>query len=112
MLLGGLWHGASWTFVLWGAMHGAALIANHLWRERAPAPAQRVLGWGPLAWLLTFLLVCLAWVLFRPTGCRTGDRAVPGDGRAERDRAGKPFAGVDVPYKTDRVLPPAFWSRC
>ena len=33
MLLGGLWHGAGWTFVLWGALHGVYLVVNHLWRE-------------------------------------------------------------------------------
>src|ERR1700749_196502 len=71
MVLGGLWHGASWTFVLWGAMHGVALIVNHQWRERAPAAAQRGLGWGPLAWLLPLLLVVLAWVLFRADGLST-----------------------------------------
>ncbi len=59
MLLGGLWHGANWTFVMWGALHGLALSANHLWRERKfRMPAA-------LAWMLTFSFVTLAWVLFR-----------------------------------------------
>jgi alginate O-acetyltransferase complex protein AlgI len=59
MLLGGLWHGADWTFVIWGALHGVALSANHLWRDRKfGMPA-------PLAWMLTFIFVTLAWVLFR-----------------------------------------------
>lgn len=59
MLLGGLWHGADWTFVMWGALHGVALSANHVWRERrlSMPPA--------LAWTLTFVFVTLAWVLFR-----------------------------------------------
>jgi len=59
MLLGGLWHGADWTFVMWGALHGAALSLNHLWRDRkfTMLPA--------LAWALTFIFVTLAWVLFR-----------------------------------------------
>jgi D-alanyl-lipoteichoic acid acyltransferase DltB (MBOAT superfamily) len=59
MLLGGLWHGADWTFVMWGAFHGVALSANHLWRDRklSMPPA--------LAWMLTFVFVTLAWVLFR-----------------------------------------------
>jgi len=65
MLLGGLWHGAAWTFVLWGALHGAFLIVNHLWnlkyrRESTPGPLARVLGW-----LLTFVCVMIAWVVFR-----------------------------------------------
>jgi D-alanyl-lipoteichoic acid acyltransferase DltB (MBOAT superfamily) len=59
MLLGGLWHGAGWTFVTWGGMHGAALAVNHAWqRVGRPLPV-------PLAWLLTFLFVVLGWVLFR-----------------------------------------------
>ena len=59
MLLGGLWHGAGWTFVIWGGLHGLALAANHLWR-RAGAAMPTVLGW-----LLTFLFVVAAFVIFR-----------------------------------------------
>ena len=65
MLLGGLWHGASWTFVIWGGLHGLYLvlergIANVVpWRFGHRSTAQM-----PRA-LLTFLLVCVAWVFFR-----------------------------------------------
>ncbi len=59
MLLGGLWHGANWTFVVWGGMHGAALAVNHLW-ESAGFRLPRHLGW-----LLTLLFVMVGWVLFR-----------------------------------------------
>jgi alginate O-acetyltransferase complex protein AlgI len=58
MVLGGLWHGAAWTFVLWGAFHGACLVVEHQFRGRVRLPS-----W--LAWLITFNLVVLAWVLFR-----------------------------------------------
>jgi len=68
MLLGGLWHGAGWTFVLWGALHGGYLVINHLWREMV---AERFLRWIP-DWLgaltggaLTFIAVVGAWVVFR-----------------------------------------------
>jgi alginate O-acetyltransferase complex protein AlgI len=59
MLLGGLWHGASWTFVAWGGLHGVALAVNHIWD-----------GWGfrlprPIAWVITLLFVMACWVLFR-----------------------------------------------
>ncbi len=57
MLLGGLWHGASWNFVLWGGYHGALLSA-----ERFFGQAERK---GPLRVVLTFFLVCLGWVFFR-----------------------------------------------
>jgi D-alanyl-lipoteichoic acid acyltransferase DltB (MBOAT superfamily) len=59
MLVGGLWHGAAWTFVLWGAIHGAYLVVNHLWRA-AGLRLPRALGWP-----MTFLAVTVAWVPFR-----------------------------------------------
>jgi alginate O-acetyltransferase complex protein AlgI len=58
MVLGGLWHGAAWPFVLWGAFHGAGLIAEHALGGRLRAP-----GW--LRWLVTFHLIVLGWILFR-----------------------------------------------
>jgi len=66
MILGGLWHGAGWTFVVWGALHGAYLVVNHAWQalrggERAAA-ARKPTFW---AWLLTFLAVVIGWVFFR-----------------------------------------------
>ncbi|HEY5293664.1 MAG TPA: MBOAT family protein [Burkholderiales bacterium] len=65
MLLGGLWHGAGWTFVIWGGLHGLYLVANHGWRE----VQMRWLGGYALprafAQLLTFLAVAVAWVFFR-----------------------------------------------
>jgi alginate O-acetyltransferase complex protein AlgI len=59
MLLGGLWHGANWTFVVWGGLHGVALAVNHLW-SRTGVRLPRVLSWA-----LTILFVIVAWVLFR-----------------------------------------------
>lgn len=58
-LLGGIWHGAGWTFVIWGALHGAGLCVHRLWSDggrRLPKP---------LAWALTFLFVVVGWVFFR-----------------------------------------------
>ena len=58
-VLGGLWHGASWMFVIWGALHGAALAIHRGWQAgggRLPMP---------VAWLLTFLFVNVTWVFFR-----------------------------------------------
>ena len=63
MLLGGLWHGASWNFVIWGGYHGAVLAAERiLWNRRQPNALARL----PLA-ALNFLVVCLGWVFFRAT---------------------------------------------
>jgi D-alanyl-lipoteichoic acid acyltransferase DltB (MBOAT superfamily) len=68
MLLGGLWHGAGWNFLVWGGLHGVYLGINHLWRGwrgnevRASAAGSAAKGFG---WALTFLAVIVAWVFFR-----------------------------------------------
>src|SRR5205814_2239593 len=67
MLLGGLWHGAAWTFVAWGALHGLALAAHRAFRStRAAAWLDGSGAPGRVAsTLLTFLFVVVAWVFFR-----------------------------------------------
>ena len=72
MLLGGLWHGAAWTFVVWGGAHGLALAANAAW-DRAGWRLPRLLGWGS-----TLLFVVLAWVLFRAPDFGTALRVYTG----------------------------------
>jgi alginate O-acetyltransferase complex protein AlgI len=66
MLIGGLWHGAGWTFVAWGAIHGAGLTAERWWKDRPQfvAPAD-TLRRRIAARFVTFHVVCLAWVFFR-----------------------------------------------
>lgn len=59
-LIGGLWHGAGWTFVLWGFMHGVALAVNNLWRKLQPHRLPKIISWA-----LTMLFVNFAWVFFR-----------------------------------------------
>jgi alginate O-acetyltransferase complex protein AlgI len=63
MLLGGLWHGASWNFVVWGALHGGVLVAERLWREYKPKHWGALPGW--LGILVTFHIVLLGWIFFR-----------------------------------------------
>ena len=67
MLLGGLWHGAGWTFIVWGGLHGFYLVINHGWRRFSA-------GWGwtgasiimrCVGWSMTFIAVSIAWVFFR-----------------------------------------------
>ena len=69
MMLGGLWHGAGWTFLLWGALHGAYLVINHGWhaiRRLLGHDLQHSTFWGRvLSRALTFSVVVVAWVLFR-----------------------------------------------
>ncbi len=60
MLLGGLWHGASWTFVFWGGLHGAALVVDKLRPHREHGAIGKALGT-----LLTFAFVSFAWIFFR-----------------------------------------------
>ena len=67
MLLGGFWHGAGWTFIIWGGLHGLYLLINHAWRE---LKARAGFGEGGrvgrlFAGALTFVAVVVAWVFFR-----------------------------------------------
>ena len=65
MLLGGLWHGAAWTFVVWGGLHGLWLATGRFRRERGWAD-DAVRGW--VMWrrrIVTFHIVCFAWIFFR-----------------------------------------------
>src|SRR6476620_163403 len=67
MLLGGLWHGANWTFVVWGAVHGLMLALNHAWRA-IPLSRSLALKKGlaqRVAVAMTFVAVTLAWIPFR-----------------------------------------------
>jgi D-alanyl-lipoteichoic acid acyltransferase DltB (MBOAT superfamily) len=72
MLIAGLWHGPSWNFVLFGALHGVGLVANQIWKKR-----KRKLP-KPLAWLLTFLYVNFAFVFFRAPHLRDALRVLAG----------------------------------
>ena len=64
MLLGGLWHGASWNFVIWGGLHGLALAGTRMW-QRARGERQGSRAWNVIAVVLTFHYVCFAWIFFR-----------------------------------------------
>lgn len=66
MLIGGIWHGAGWAFLLWGALHGFYLMVNHGWRHLTGThPWLRAIISSPIAWLITFVAVVAAWVPFR-----------------------------------------------
>jgi len=95
MLLGGLWHGAGWTFVLWGALHGFYLLVNHGWRhlrQRRQADIiesssgvfakMRLAVFGLLgrgaSHLLTLFAVVVAWVLFRAENMDVAGRVLAG----------------------------------
>ena len=66
MMLGGLWHGISWTFLIWGALHGIALGAVFAWKRRRTVPSPAL--WARLlGGLVTFHFVCFTWIFFRAT---------------------------------------------
>jgi alginate O-acetyltransferase complex protein AlgI len=79
MLLGGLWHGANWTFVLWGGLHGVYLMINHGWialsaRNSTLGRFRRSWAGAAFGFVLTFLAVLVGWVLFRaPNMAVAGD---------------------------------------
>lgn len=71
-VLGGLWHGATWMFVIWGGLHGSALVVHRLWTQlRRPMPAM-------LGWFLTFMFVNITWVFFRAKTLDDAQRVLGG----------------------------------
>jgi alginate O-acetyltransferase complex protein AlgI len=111
MLLGGLWHGAAWTFLIWGGIHGGVLSAERWLRSHVGEPrGWRVPAWA--GWLVTFHVVCLAWVFFRAPDLGTAF-----------DVLGQLGAGGPSPLVTPVVvllvagsvavqaLPPGFWPQ-
>ncbi|MEW6167547.1 MAG: MBOAT family protein [Pseudomonadota bacterium] len=86
MLLGGLWHGANWTFVVWGAWHGMLLAI-----ERACGVTANVKGFSVSRWALTFLLVVIGWVIFRAPDIASA-------GRFYAAMAGSGEIGLSAPY--------------
>ena len=75
MLLGGFWHGAGWTFIFWGALHGFYLIVNHLYRSIRQRWGHNLKSDGlvlrRLGWLATFIAVVISWVFFKANDFET-----------------------------------------
>ncbi len=94
MLLGGLWHGAAWTFVAWGALHGAALVVDRWW-PRHPDSTGKV-HTALLGWIITMLVVLTGWVFFRADTFPDATRILAG------------LAGM---MGGDAALPPIFWCH-
>lgn len=79
MLIGGLWHGANWTFVAWGLLHGIYLTLNHAWRTFSQRYGlEWVFSASPVSMGLTFLSVVFAWVLFRAEDFSTAKNLMSG----------------------------------
>ena len=75
MLLGGLWHGAGWTFIFWGGLHGSYLIINHLYRSFRQGLGHNLKndGWllRGIGWITTFIAVVISWVFFKANNFET-----------------------------------------
>ena len=110
MLIGGLWHGAGVTFVIWGGLHGLYLIINHVWlnvaralgRRRASVaePGQALALHPALARAITFLAVAFAWVAFRA-------EALGSAGAMYRGLFG--FNGISLPSQANFLEPLTRW---
>ena len=72
MFISGFWHGAGWTFITWGSLHGLALVVNHIWRKRKLKMPL------PLAWFITFNFVNLSFVFFRAKGWKEAMKVLKG----------------------------------
>jgi D-alanyl-lipoteichoic acid acyltransferase DltB (MBOAT superfamily) len=71
-ILGGLWHGASWMFIIWGALHGGAIVAHRVWKQWGLSMPN----WA--GWLCTFIFVNITWVFFRATSVDDAVRILRG----------------------------------
>ncbi|MEZ5480833.1 MAG: MBOAT family protein [Porticoccaceae bacterium] len=81
MLLGGIWHGAGWTFIIWGALHGFYLMVNHGWhyiQRRLPLPKLPSFVTFTLSHQLTFLMVIIGWVFFRAADIDSANNILAG----------------------------------
>ncbi|HWY96127.1 MAG TPA: MBOAT family protein [Steroidobacteraceae bacterium] len=98
MLLGGLWHGANWTFVVWGGLHGIYLLINHGWQSvRPPSNPPALLG-KFFSSAMTFLAVVVGWVFFRAEDFRTATNILRGmigfNGIAMQNQSGGLWAAL------------------
>jgi len=99
MALCGLWHGASWTFVLWGTLHGCALVINGLWRRHGFA----IPSW--IAWTLTVIFVLLTGVIFRAGSLDVALNIFQGFGAALNLERGRHLLSLAIGPMIAFVLP-------
>jgi D-alanyl-lipoteichoic acid acyltransferase DltB (MBOAT superfamily) len=96
-LLGGLWHGADWMFVIWGCLHGAALVIHRAWSKLG------VRLFKPLAWILTFNFINVTWVFFRAPDLESAKKVLRAmfcvaDGRLSLDIGVFQYIGTSATY--------------
>ncbi|TSC80427.1 MAG: membrane bound O-acyl transferase MBOAT family protein [Candidatus Peregrinibacteria bacterium Gr01-1014_25] len=124
MAIVGLWHGAGWTFIAWGTLHGVFLVINHAWRAARVRMGLANLGtwWSrSLAWMTTFAAVLVAWVFFRsenmPAALRFLGSLAGADGLSLpgmwQARWGDLLSGYGVQFDLQQrlILLPSQWVR-
>ena len=96
MLLGGLWHGAAWTFIAWGALHGLYLLINHAWRElvNIPPDISASVSYRQASRFVTFIAVVLAWVFFRSEDVSAALRLLGTMAVPETSSRGQPISAL------------------
>lgn len=70
--IGGLWHGAAWTFVIWGVLHGCAVIMHRIWTNSG------LRMWGWMGWFVTFNFINFTWVFFRAKDIESAEKVIVG----------------------------------
>lgn len=102
-LVVGAWHGVGWTFMVWGALHGAAMAAHSCWRHKGLRMP------GPLAWVLTFLFVHCAWVFFRAPDMASSLQVLAAmagrNGASPESLFSSTVALISVPWPTLALIP-------
>lgn len=88
-MLGGIWHGAAWTFVIWGALHGIAIVVHRLW-QRLGYKLHKF-----TAWAITFVFINVTWVFFRASSFENAINILGG-------MCG--LNGINLPRKLERFL--------
>ena len=116
MTIGGFWHGAGWTFLVWGGLHGAYLVINHAWQAVQGRLGLR-LPWriGTVAsWLLTFVAVVVGWVFFRADSLAGAGRMLAGMAGAHGCALPSGWLGcVAIDPVAPAMLPAvSVWSWC
>ncbi len=113
MLLGGIWHGAAWKFVMWGALHGGGLAAERMCRPWIGERAQTPLG-RSISWFVVFHFVCLAWIFFRAEDFTVARIFIAGlfHGWGEPVQQAQPaMAALIVAGVAGQFLPPGSFER-
>jgi D-alanyl-lipoteichoic acid acyltransferase DltB (MBOAT superfamily) len=113
MLLGGLWHGAGWTFVAWGLMHGIYLVINHSWHGVRRYLGVHVVAYGlvgrSVSWMVTFLALVASWVMFRAESFSGASNILLGmsglNGFRLPDQVAAIFPGLDNIVETVGTMP-------